>query len=70
MKITTTSTNDNRSYHISSSKIAEDINFVPAHTIEDAVSDLKDAFDKGLIPDSLEDPRYFNVKLMKGVELK
>lgn len=70
VKITTTSTDDNRSYHVSSSKIANDIDFVPSRTIEDAVSDLKDAFDKGLIPDSLTDPKYFNVKLMMDEELK
>ncbi len=62
-------TNDNRSYHISSDYIKNEIGFVPKHSIEDAVRDLKDAFDKGLIPNSFEDEKYFNVKLMQNIEL-
>lgn len=63
-------TNDNRSYHISSEYIKNEIGFVPKHSIEDAVRDLKKAFEAGLIPDSFEDEKYFNVKLMQNIELK
>ncbi len=63
-------TNDNRSYHISSEYIKQQIGFVPKHSIEDAVRDLKQAFEKGLIPNSFEDERYFNVKLMQNIDLK
>ncbi|HXC04339.1 MAG TPA: SDR family oxidoreductase [Bacteroidia bacterium] len=70
VKIVTTPTNDLRSYHISSEKIKQDIGFEPTHSIEDAVKDLKSAFDKGLVPDSLNAEKYFNVKLMQHVELK
>jgi nucleoside-diphosphate-sugar epimerase len=70
VKIVTTPTNDHRSYHISSEKIKQDIGFVPRHTIEDAVSDLNKAFKKGLIPDSLSNDKYFNVKLMQKVNLQ
>lgn len=63
-------TNDNRSYHISSEYIKNEIGFVPQHSIEDAVKDLKEAFDKGLIPDSFEKDHYFNVKLMQNIELQ
>lgn len=69
VEITVTPTDDNRSYHISSEKIKQELGFVPKHTIEDAVRDLKNAFDKGLIPASFEDPKYFNVKLMQEIEL-
>jgi len=69
VNIITTSTNDNRSYHISSEKIKKEIGFVPKHTIEDAVKDLKNAFEKGLIPNSFTDEKYFNVKLMQKMEL-
>jgi nucleoside-diphosphate-sugar epimerase len=62
-------TNDNRSYHISSDYIKNEIGFVPKHSIEDAVRDLKDAFDKGLIPNSFDEEKYFNVKLMQNIEL-
>ena len=70
VKIVTTATNDLRSYHISSEKIKKDIGFVAKHTIEDAVKDLKVAFEKGLVPDSFTDDKYFNVKLMQKIELK
>jgi len=70
VKITTTPTNDHRSYHISSEKIKNEIGFVARHTIEDAVRDLKTEFDKGNIPNSLTDDKYFNVKLMQHVELQ
>ncbi len=70
VNIITTPTDDLRSYHISSDKIKEEIGFVPLHSIEDAVKDLKDAFDQGLIPGSLNDDKYFNVKLMQKINLK
>ena len=70
VKITTTPTDDLRSYHVSSQKIKDEIGFEARHTIEDAVRDLKEAFEKGLIPDSLADPKYFNVKLMQLIDLK
>ncbi len=70
VRIVTSPTNDLRSYHISSEKIKNDIGFVANHTIEDAVKDLKDAFDRGDIPDSLTGEKYFNVKLMQNIHLK
>lgn len=62
-------TDDHRSYQVSSKKIARDIGFRPVRTIEDAVRDLKAAFDAGKLPDSLENPRYFNIKMMQKVNL-
>ena len=47
-----TPTNDNRSYHISSARIREVLGFVPRHSIRDAVVDMKQAFDAGLLPNS------------------
>ncbi len=69
VEIITTPTNDHRSYHISSEKIKNELGFEPIHTIEDAVRDLKEAFDAGKIPNSFEDINYFNVKLMNDIEL-
>jgi len=68
--ITTVPSNDPRSYRISSEKIKRELNFVPGHTIEDAVSDLIKAFESGELPNSMEDTRYFNVKTMKAINLK
>jgi nucleoside-diphosphate-sugar epimerase len=70
VKIVTSPTNDHRSYHISSEKIKNELGFTPKHTIEEAVSDLKKEFEAGNIPDSFNDPKYFNVKLMQLIELK
>ena len=66
----TTPTDDNRSYHVSSKKIADVLGFTASHTIKDAVSDIKNAFEKGLLPNSLEDELYFNIKRMQSINLK
>jgi nucleoside-diphosphate-sugar epimerase len=66
----TTPTDDNRSYHVSSKKIADVLGFKANHTIKDAVSDIKYAFEKGLLPNSMEDEMYFNIKRMQSINLK
>ena len=63
--IETTSSNDPRSYHICSDKIEKKLGFVPKRTVEDAVRDICRAFKDGLLPDSLTDDRYYNVKQLK-----
>jgi nucleoside-diphosphate-sugar epimerase len=68
--LVTTPTNDNRSYHISSKKIQEKLGFVTKHTIREAVIDLKKALDAGLLPNSLQDEMYFNIKRMQNLHLK
>ncbi|MBU6202302.1 MAG: SDR family oxidoreductase [Acidobacteria bacterium] len=62
--------NDNRSYHISSARILDELGFRATRTIADAVRDLKDAFDAGLLPASFTDERYFNIKRMQSIELQ
>lgn len=66
IEIVTSSTDDLRSYHVGSAKIARELGFTPKRTVEDAIKDLCDAFKAGKLPGSLDDPRYFNVKVMKG----
>jgi nucleoside-diphosphate-sugar epimerase len=68
--IKTVPTNDKRSYHISSKKIREEIGFSPKHTIEEAIIDLKDAFEQGKIPNPMKDIRYYNIKTMQAIHLK
>lgn len=68
--VSTVPSNDHRSYHVSSEKIRRDIGFVAKHNIEEAVSDLKKAFDAGWIPNALDAPRYFNIKMMQNLNLK
>ena len=63
-------TDDLRSYHVSSEKMRRDLGFTPTHSIEDAVRDLVEAFRDGRLPNSMDDPRYFNINLMKQAHLK
>lgn len=62
-------TDDNRSYHVCSDRICEELGFVPKHNIEQAVEDLVDAFQSGKLPDAMNDRRYFNIKTMQAREL-
>lgn len=66
IEIVTSPTDDMRSYHVSSEKITRDLGFRPKRTVEDAMRDLCRAFKAGLLPDSLDNPLYFNVKTMKA----
>ena len=70
IQIEVTQSNDNRSYHINSDKIREVLGFVPKYTIEDAVKELCHAFKENLLPDSLNDDKYFNVKRLKSISVK
>ena len=62
--------NDNRSYHISSKKILEKLNFSPKKNISNAVNDLITSFQKKLFHDPLNNSDYFNVKKMNEINLK
>ena len=66
LDIVTTPTNDIRSYHINSDKIAARLGFRAKHGIEDAVHELCQAFKAGKLPESLTNPRYFNVATLKA----
>lgn len=60
--VTTTPTDDIRSYHISSEKIKKVLDFSPIHTIDDAIQDICTAFKEGKFNNSLHNDEYFNVK--------
>jgi nucleoside-diphosphate-sugar epimerase len=66
----TTPSNDLRSYHISSEKIARELGWRPKRTVEDAIADLCRAFQAGKLPNSLTDIRYFNVKTVQAAQLR
>ena len=55
---------------MSSEKIAREFGFKPRHTVEDAIGDLKAAFEAGKVPNAMTDSRYYNVKLMNSIHLK
>ena len=63
-------TNDNRSYSVSSKKISEELSFKPRHSIEEAVNSLVSNFNSGNIPDPLTSEQYYNVKMMKMINLR
>lgn len=69
IEINVVPTDDLRSYHISSEKIKRVLGYEPTRTIEDAIRDLANAFRGGKIPNSLTDPRYYNIKTMQSVRL-
>ena len=70
VKIKRLKSNDNRSYHISSKKIEEELGFKTVKTIEDAIKDLKNAFDEKKIVNTLLDEKFFNIKRMNNINLK
>jgi nucleoside-diphosphate-sugar epimerase len=70
IEVATSPSNDLRSYHISSEKIARELGFKPKRTVEDAVVDLCRAFRAGKIPDALTDIRYYNVKAVQAAKLR
>lgn len=70
VEIILTETNDNRSYHISSDKIKNELGFINKYTIEDAIIGIKSAFKRNEYIDSLKNDIYFNVKMMKKINLK
>lgn len=70
VKIIKVPTDDNRSYHVSSLKIKKILNFTPKFTIEDAISDLKKAFNNKLLINTFEDSKFFNIKKMQEINLK
>ena len=45
------------------------LGFESLYTIRDSVNDLKEAFQKGLLPNSLTDEKYFNIKRMQSIKL-
>lgn len=70
VEIIQTETNDNRSYHISSQKIKNELGFANKYNIEDAIIGIKEAFKRNEFVDSLKNDNYFNVKMMKKINLK
>ena len=70
VKITNTKSDDNRSYHVSSEKIREVLGFQTQYTVQNAVSDLKDAFEKNILTNTFDDELFFNIKRMNNINLK
>lgn len=61
---------DKRSYCVCSEKIKKELGFVPRHSVEEAIADLKQAFDGGRVPNPMTNFRYYNIKTMQRIQLK
>jgi len=70
IEITTTPSDDNRSYHINSDKIRRVTGFQPRYSVGDAVADLCAAFKAGCLPNSIDDDRFYNVRTLKAIQAK
>lgn len=70
IRIDTTPSDDLRSYHISSEKIARVLGYKPKRTIEDAARDVCRAIRECKLPDSMSDDQYFNVNIIKKIGLQ
>jgi len=70
VKIVNTKSDDNRSYHVSSQKIKDILNFETQYSVKDAVFDLKNAFEKKILTNTFNDEFFFNIKRMNNINLK
>ena len=62
-------TQDLRSYHISSERIATQLGFRPQHTLRDASVSIRDALREGRVTNPLTNPLYYNILRMKEAAL-
>ena len=69
VEIDITPTDDNRSYHVSSELMKKKLGFKPQRTVEDAVRDLKAAFDNNKIHDPMNNSLYYNIERMQEINL-
>ena len=65
-----TPTDDHRSYHVSSGKLKRDLGYVAQRSVDNAISDLRDAFAAGKVPNPATDDRYYNIKRMQTRKLQ
>lgn len=70
VEISSEISNDNRSYHISSDKIRSKIGFSTQLSVKQASQELVSAFKNGKLIDPLDNPLYFNIKMMQKINLR
>ena len=69
LQIIKTPSDDKRSYHINSDKIKDILDFEPKLKVEDAVSEICDAFKNSMFLNSFDDDIYYNVKRLKNLNV-
>ena len=70
LDVETIKTDDNRSYHISSNKIFDELNYKPKRKIEDAINELKNYFEDFSDKKEFDKDKYYNIKRMQNLKLK
>ena len=70
IKLNKIHSDDNRSYHISSKKVKEILNFDVKFNIDHAIRDLQKVFEKKILINPLDNEFYFNIKRMKNISLE
>ena len=70
IKFEVEATDDERSYHVNTSKMKEVLGFECKFSVEEAIQSLIDAYNNNLIIDGLNNPVYYNIKRMKDISLK
>ena len=70
LDVETIKTDDNRSYHISSDKIFNELKYKPKRKIEDAINELKIYFENFSDKNEFEKDKYYNIKRMQNLKLK
>ena len=65
IEIRTEPSDDLRSYHITSTKIADRLGFQPRASVESAVAGIRAAFERGGLEGALEEPRFHNIRRMR-----
>jgi nucleoside-diphosphate-sugar epimerase len=63
-------TNDKRSYHISSAKVFRILKFKCRYSINDAIVELKKSFENKLLRNTLKNPKFYNISVMKNYKFK
>ena len=69
VEIETKFSDDNRSYHINSFKIEKILKFKPKYSIEESIETLIHAFENKLLDNTFNKSIYYNIKLMKEIDL-
>ena len=52
------------------SKLERDLGYVAQRSVDNAISDLRDAFAAGKVPNPATDDRYYNIKRMQTRKLQ
>lgn len=70
VKIEIVPSDDNRSYHVNSDKIAKEVGFIPGMNIRDAVNSIVAAYKSKKFTEPLTNPMYYNIRQMKALNLE